>query len=239
MKKSFLLLAIGFCFAMIIAQNPSAQIDNSTSLNTINENQQYHISSASFFSFFSTRSNTSRKDGSQAKRGRGHTTNLITITQAQTPLKSHTKSRGNLAILPANTKCQLIKKGFSATKNGITDYWYKVKHNQKVGWVFGAYTSLADNSNPTFRLFGNEPSWLLTMTSDKILLSMGSNSYEFPYVAPVITSDRWVYTSSNSNSQTIRVTVVRGNCEDDMSGEVFPYSSLIEMNGTYYHGCGE
>lgn len=38
--------------------------------------------------------------------------------------------------------CQLLKKDKRERINGKTDYWYKIKHNKKEGWIFGAQTSL-------------------------------------------------------------------------------------------------
>jgi hypothetical protein len=38
--------------------------------------------------------------------------------------------------------CILLEKGKSENIGDKTDYWYKINFNGKIGWVFGAYTSL-------------------------------------------------------------------------------------------------
>lgn len=47
-------------------------------------------------------------------------------------------------ILKLNTgdKCVVLEKGSSQTIRGCYDYWYKIKYNEKVGWVFGSQTSI-------------------------------------------------------------------------------------------------
>lgn len=50
--------------------------------------------------------------------------------------------------------CEVLKRGKKETVNGVTDYWYKIKHDSKEGWVFGSQTSLKDpnlteNTNKT------------------------------------------------------------------------------------------
>jgi len=41
--------------------------------------------------------------------------------------------------------CNVLKKDKEETIRGITDYWYKIKFENKIGWVFGSQTSIKQN----------------------------------------------------------------------------------------------
>ncbi|MGV8815851.1 MAG: hypothetical protein ACOH2D_17245 [Gelidibacter sp.] len=41
--------------------------------------------------------------------------------------------------------CDVLKKDKKDTIGGITDYWYKIKFNNQIGWVFGSQTSIKQN----------------------------------------------------------------------------------------------
>ncbi len=47
-------------------------------------------------------------------------------------------------IMKLNTgdKCLILKKRSPQTIKGCYDYWYKINHNDKIGWVFGSQTSV-------------------------------------------------------------------------------------------------
>lgn len=44
--------------------------------------------------------------------------------------------------LKTNDTCEIIEKGKQETIDGTTDFWYKIKHKTKEGWIFGAFTSI-------------------------------------------------------------------------------------------------
>ncbi|HNW89219.1 MAG TPA: SH3 domain-containing protein [Bacteroidales bacterium] len=55
-------------------------------------------------------------------------------------------------IIQLNTgdKCDIIDTGMMETIKGSSNFWYKIRFNDKVGWVFGDFTSLSGNlSNQT------------------------------------------------------------------------------------------
>ncbi|RXJ51108.1 SH3 domain-containing protein [Gelidibacter gilvus] len=41
--------------------------------------------------------------------------------------------------------CDVLKKDKKDKIGGITDYWYKIKFNNQIGWVFGSQTSIKQN----------------------------------------------------------------------------------------------
>lgn len=54
------------------------------------------------------------------------------------------KPKTGAVIMKLNTgdKCEILEKGNSETIKDKTDFWYKIKFNEKEGWVFGSQTSL-------------------------------------------------------------------------------------------------
>lgn len=49
-----------------------------------------------------------------------------------------------VSALSQNDVCVVLSKGEQATVNDVEDYWYRVRFEEKVGWVFGYYTSVRD-----------------------------------------------------------------------------------------------
>ena len=44
--------------------------------------------------------------------------------------------------LKTNDTCEILEKGKKETINENTDYWYKIKHRTKEGWIFGAFSNI-------------------------------------------------------------------------------------------------
>jgi uncharacterized membrane protein len=91
-----------------------------------------------------------------------------------------------------------------------------------------------------FRAIGQEPGWLLEITTgDKILLvtNTGQTITEYPYVEPeVFQSQRKSYFSVKPGE--LMVTIEGLKCTDIMSGENFEVSVFIVLNGKQLNGCG-
>ena len=54
-------------------------------------------------------------------------------------------------VLKLNTtdRCDVVAVGNKETVSGKEDYWYQVKYQSKIGWVFGAFTSLRQEGKET------------------------------------------------------------------------------------------
>ena len=91
-----------------------------------------------------------------------------------------------------------------------------------------------------FRAIGQEPGWLLEMTTgEKILLvtDYGKIKTEYPYVEPEVYQDQ--RKSVFSVRQDKFKLIIEGiNCTDSMSGENFEVSVFIELDGKELRGCG-
>jgi len=91
-----------------------------------------------------------------------------------------------------------------------------------------------------FRAIGQEPGWLLEMTtSEKILLvtDTGQTRSEYPYVEPEVFQNlrKSIFRVRQGE---LKVTIEGIKCTDSMSGEGFEVSVLIEFNGKQLKGCG-
>jgi uncharacterized membrane protein len=91
-----------------------------------------------------------------------------------------------------------------------------------------------------FRAIGQEPGWLLEMTTgDKILLvtDTGQTRTEYPYVEPEIFQEQRKSVFSVRPDE-LKVTIEGIKCTDIMSGEEFEVSVFIKLNGKQLKGCG-
>jgi putative lipoprotein len=93
----------------------------------------------------------------------------------------------------------------------------------------------------TFRGSGNEPGWLLEIGPDDTL------TFEDRYGGSRVTYDAGPAQTAADGSatyvgtraaDTIRVTLRQQSCQDSMSGDGFPTTVEVEVNGQRRQGCG-
>ncbi|MBK7631718.1 MAG: META domain-containing protein [Ignavibacteriales bacterium] len=94
---------------------------------------------------------------------------------------------------------------------------------------------------------GNEPNWTLEIDFEKSIAFATTDDIKIntPAVAGIKAqdSDVTLYRAKSDKGELI-ITVIKDNCEDNMSGEIFPYKVRVEAKGpddTNYNpfeGCG-
>ena len=88
---------------------------------------------------------------------------------------------------------------------------------------------------------GNEPGWRLELGPDMMLLvtNYGADEFDFPTPDPLVDSvaRRTVY-EVEAAGHSLRVEIRGTECFDDMSGERFETTVLLELDGKTYRGCG-
>ncbi len=94
---------------------------------------------------------------------------------------------------------------------------------------------------------GNEPNWTLEIDLEKSMKFETTDNIKIttPAVQGIKAqdSDVTLYRAKSENGELV-VTVIRDNCEDNMSGEKHPYKVRVEYKGskdanyTTYDGCG-
>lgn len=96
-----------------------------------------------------------------------------------------------------------------------------------------------------FRAVGNEPGWYLEIydkgTPEKIdfVADYGQVYYTFPSVQQETqeTHERKRYLA-RMGGHRLEVTLEKGPCLDDMSGEAFETAVTVKLNNRSYRGCG-
>ena len=97
-----------------------------------------------------------------------------------------------------------------------------------------------------FRAVGNEPGWYLEIydkgTPEKIdfVGDYGQAYFTFPSVQREVqeTRERKKYVARIGGHQ-LEVTLEKGPCLDDMSGEAFETAVTVKLNNRSYRGCGK
>lgn len=93
-----------------------------------------------------------------------------------------------------------------------------------------------------FRGVGQEPGWMIDIyTQDRIvlLLDYGETLLEFPRGEPTYPVEGATrYDTRTDEGGALGVTIRRFPCQDSMSGEDFPATVQININGRTLNGCG-
>jgi len=92
-----------------------------------------------------------------------------------------------------------------------------------------------------FRAIGQEPGWIVDIyTQDRIvaLLDYGETRIEFPLTTPTYPAEGTTRFESQANGHTLTITHRRFPCEDAMSGEPYPSTVEVVIDGRTLNGCG-
>jgi putative lipoprotein len=92
-----------------------------------------------------------------------------------------------------------------------------------------------------FRAVGQEPGWMLDIyTADRIRIiwDYGEQSAELPLTEPAYPQEGVTRYESRADGRTLTATIRRSPCQDSMSGEAFPASVEVTIDGRTLTGCG-
>jgi uncharacterized membrane protein len=92
-----------------------------------------------------------------------------------------------------------------------------------------------------FRGVGQEPGWMVDVyTQDRIvlLLDYGESILTFPLTEPVYPQEGVTRYQSQADGRALTLTIRRRPCQDAMSGEPFPASVEVLIDGRTLNGCG-
>ncbi len=92
-----------------------------------------------------------------------------------------------------------------------------------------------------FRAVGQEPGWIVDIyIADRIvaLLDYGETRIEFPRGAPTYPAEGATRFDAQVNGHTLAITYRRIPCQDAMSGEGYPASVEVVIDGRTLNGCG-
>ncbi len=91
-----------------------------------------------------------------------------------------------------------------------------------------------------FWALGNEPFWNVQISSNEGLAQwsmLGENTVGYEYAAPLVEQGGQVTRYVFPGQQRMKVTLTKGECIDNMAGNRFPYSVVVERAGKSYRGC--
>ena len=92
-----------------------------------------------------------------------------------------------------------------------------------------------------FRAVGQEPGWLLDIYSRgliKFAWDYGENYAEFAVAEPSAPQEGVTRYEGHSNGRALAVTIRRSPCNDGMSGEAYPSTVEVVIDGRTLTGCG-
>ncbi|RLQ20268.1 hypothetical protein DWB85_18555 [Seongchinamella sediminis] len=91
-----------------------------------------------------------------------------------------------------------------------------------------------------FRAVGNEPGWHLEVRGQENLLFVGDYGASRLLFSEFDTTEEGGlrHYRAQVNGDSIEVTVNDSPCYDSMSGEQFPCTVELQLNGRSFHGCG-
>ncbi len=67
----------------------------------------------------------------------------ITVPNTQIYKIPELKEENILSQIEVGTLCKVIRKGPQSVVDSMEDYWYQIKHEDLVGWVYGSNTSIS------------------------------------------------------------------------------------------------
>jgi heat shock protein HslJ/membrane-bound inhibitor of C-type lysozyme len=91
-----------------------------------------------------------------------------------------------------------------------------------------------------FRAVGQEPGWLLEIAEGRwihLAADYGERVIHVPAPAPIEAGGATVY-DARTEAHALRVEIERTPCQDTMSGESFPATVRVTLDGQEYRGCG-
>ena len=92
-----------------------------------------------------------------------------------------------------------------------------------------------------FRGVGQEPGWMIDIYQRNrivLLLEYGESIVEFPLTEPQYPQDGATLYQTRSGERMLVVTIRRSPCQDSMSGEAFPATVEVTIDGRALSGCG-
>ena len=106
-----------------------------------------------------------------------------------------------------------------------------------------AFASTARHAAESVELVarGSAPAWSLTVSGERIVLDApnGGGEMVFPYQAPTMDGSRLAYATSGGGTPAHRMVlrVSSKPCTDPATGERFPHTAYLRLDGVGFQGC--
>ena len=157
-------------------------------------------------------------------------------------------------FLPGNTVELPLQQSAAATEYSKGGYLFRIEGGLAMIITYeGKHSGCTNNrakaiwehaklNGVDFRALGNEPGWYLEIynsTDILLVVDYGQNRYRFTDADPRPDPDnRTTVYKARNNGDSIELSISGTACRDSMSGEQFPASVSVLVNGKRYTGCG-
>lgn len=96
----------------------------------------------------------------------------------------------------------------------------------------------ATDFNREINLLGNEPFWAVKIRKDKLTFSAPDRAdLEATNPGPTVTGAQAVW-MADATGVPLKATLTAGVCQDGMSGLLYPFRAVVELEGMTLEGCG-
>jgi len=86
-------------------------------------------------------------------------------------------------------------------------------------------------------LLGNEPFWSVRIRQDTLTFSAPDRAdLEAPNLGPTVTGAQAVWTT-DAQGAPLKATLTAAVCQDGMSGLLYPFRAVVELEGMVLEGC--
>jgi uncharacterized membrane protein len=90
-----------------------------------------------------------------------------------------------------------------------------------------------------FRCMGTEPFWSIVIRDGSIQFLTPDNpdGEQWKFTPPVVSAEKWVYTTMDAKNRNVTITITKGKCSDGMSETEFSYRSAVKLGTINLNGC--
>lgn len=146
-------------------------------------------------------------------------------------------------VVKLNTtdECLVLAIGDKEKVDGKEDYWYKVKYKSKIGWVFGAFTSIRQQGRITITAVfedcdaGDMEHILFKDIEGNIIDFGGAPNNLDNYELCVVPEDDWVPIGNPKYvGKKFQITYLINYCliigyEGNVDGEIIEWPTIVEL----------
>jgi len=102
-------------------------------------------------------------------------------------------------------------------------------------------TSATVSTAEPLRALGTEPFWALDIDSTGLHFKTPADTTgtRFPPNAPSTVAGDTLVWMAETGSSAINVHIWPARCSDGMSDRVYPWTAIVRVAGTEYHGCAD
>lgn len=103
--------------------------------------------------------------------------------------------------------------------------------------LFAGCSVIHESTNYNLKGVGQEPSWNVIINNDSLSFINLTDTINFSSYEYGTNEDRIIFNAKKRN-KSIKIIFNKQECEDTMSGEIFPYRVTVTFDTLLLTGCG-